>query len=147
MASCDWQMVMMIPKGLGTDFRVIGLVEVLWKAISGIINFRISSSIQFHDAPHGFHTVRETGTATLKANLLQQLIAMREAVLRSIFLDLIKAYDALERELCLDILMGYGVRPRTLRMLQAYWSQIQMAENSGGHYRPVLQSHYGLTQG
>ena len=33
-----WQTVVMIPKGGGTDFSGIGLVEVLWKAISIIIN-------------------------------------------------------------------------------------------------------------
>ena len=38
-------MVVMIPKGVGTDFRGIGLVGVLWKTISGIINCQISSSI------------------------------------------------------------------------------------------------------
>ena len=40
-------MVVVIPKGGGTDFWEIELVEVLWKAISGIINLRISYSIQF----------------------------------------------------------------------------------------------------
>ena len=60
----------MIPKGGGTKFIGIGLVEVLWKAISGIINCRISSSIQFHDALHGFCAERGTGASTLEANIL-----------------------------------------------------------------------------
>ena len=67
-------------------------------------------------------TGRGTGTATLTANLLQYLVAMREAVLHTIFLDLQKAYDALEQERCLDILLGYGVGPRTLQLLQTYWA-------------------------
>ena len=67
----------MIPNGGGTDFKGIGLVEVPWKAIPGIINYRISSSIQFHDALHGFCAGRETGTAPPKENLLQKLIYMR----------------------------------------------------------------------
>ena len=37
------------------------------------------------------------GTATLEAKILQQLIAMREAVLCFVFLNLRKAYDALDR--------------------------------------------------
>ena len=81
-------MVVMAPKGGGTNFRGIGLVDFLWKAISGIINLRILYSIQFHDAIHGFRTGRWMGTAPLKAKLLQQLISIRETVLHSIFLDL-----------------------------------------------------------
>ena len=76
-ASCAWQTVVMIPKGEGTNFRGIGLVEVTWKAISGIINHRIYSSIQFHNALHIFFVGRGTETTTLKEKLLQKLIAMR----------------------------------------------------------------------
>ena len=101
----------MIPKGGGTNFRGIGLVEVLWNAIPGIINFRILSSIQFHDNLLGFFTGRGKGTATLEENILQQLIAMTETVLHAIFLELCKAYDDLERDHCPDILEGYGVGP------------------------------------
>ena len=37
-AVCAWQTVVMITKGKCTNFIGIGLLEVLWKAISGIIN-------------------------------------------------------------------------------------------------------------
>ena len=80
--------MVIIPKGRGTNLRGIGLVEVLWKAISGIINCPLSSSTQFHDVLHGFQAGRGTGTANLEAKLFQQVIAMREAVLHVIFLDL-----------------------------------------------------------
>ena len=96
---CSWQTLVVIPKGGGTDFRGIGLVEVLWKAISGIINLRISSSAQFRDALHGFRVGRRTGTSTLEAKILHQIIVMRCTVLRSIFLDLRKAYNVLDRDL------------------------------------------------
>ena len=69
-ASCAWQTVLMISKGVGTKFRGICLVEVLCKAISIIINRRILSSIQFHDALHGFFAGRGMDTATLKVKLL-----------------------------------------------------------------------------
>ena len=144
---CAWQTVVIIPKGGGTDFRGIGLVELLWKTISGIINRRISSSIQFHDAMYGFRVGRGTGTATLEEKLLQQLITIRETVLHSIFLDLIKAYDSLDRDRCIDILIGYGVGPRIIHILQTYWIRLQMAEKAGGHYRPVFQIHRGVIQG
>ena len=66
-------------------------MEFLWKAISGIINRQILSSVQFHDALHGFCAGIGTGTATLEGKLLQHIISMRETVLHSIFLNLRKA--------------------------------------------------------
>ena len=61
-----------------------------------------------------------TGTSTLEVNLLHQVAALSEAVLHEIFLDLHKAYDALDRFRCLDILEGYSVGPRSLRLLRRY---------------------------
>ena len=122
-------------------------MEVTWKAISGIINHRIYSSIQFHNALHIFFVGRGTETATLKEKLLQKLIAMRETVLHSIFLNLRNSYKALDRDRCMYILVGYRVGPRTLRILRTYWFRIHIAEKAGGHYKPVFQSQRGVTQG
>ena len=83
----------------------------MWKIVTVILNRRFTSSTTFHDVLHGFRAGRGTGTATLKAKLLQQLAAMREEVLYVIFLDLTKAYYALDRSRCLDILEGFGVGP------------------------------------
>ena len=87
------------------------------------------------------------GDRALKAKLIQQLIAIRETFLHSIFLDLCKASGDLYRYQCLVILDVYGVGPRTLRILQTYWVWIQMASKAGGQYGPVFQSHRRVTQG
>ena len=113
-------------------------MELLGKAISGIINCRLSPSIQFHDVLHAFCAGRRTGPATLEAKLLQKLINLSKIVLRSILIDLSKSYGALYREHCLDILVGYGVGPRTTCILQKYWAQIQMTAKAGGDYGPAL---------
>ena len=42
---------------------------------------------------------------------------MSEEVLYVIFLDLTKAYNALDRSRCLEILEGYGVGTRARRLL------------------------------
>ena len=137
-ASCTWKTVVMIPKGVGTNSRSIGLVEVLCKAISGIINFRLSSSVQFHDNLHGFLVGRGTGTTIFEVKLLQHIILIWETFLHSIFLNLRKAYGSLDRERCLDILAGYGMVPRTLYIMCTYWVRLRMAAREGGHYGPVL---------
>ena len=62
---------------------------------------RLIMVIQLHDTLHGFHTGRGTGTVSLIVKLLQHLMAMREEVLYKIFLDLHKAYGALDCSRCL----------------------------------------------
>ena len=52
-------------------------VQVMWKVVAVILNLRFPSSITYHDVLHGFREGRGTGTATLEANLIQQLAAMR----------------------------------------------------------------------
>ena len=84
----------------------------MWKVVAAILHRRLTASITFHDLLHGFREGRGTGTATLEAKLLHQLAAMREEVLYVIFLDLHKAYDALDRSRCLEILEQYRVGPR-----------------------------------
>ena len=124
------QAVVLIPKGKG-DYRGIGLGEVMWKVVVAIINCHFTASITYHDFLHGFRAGRGTGTATLEAKLFQQLEALREEVLYVIFLDLTKAYDALDRSRCLGILEGYGVGPGARRLLSNYWRRLTIIRCSG----------------
>ena len=122
-------------------------MEVVWKVVAGIINRRFTSSITYHDALHGFRTGRGTGTATLESKLLQQLADMREEVLYVIFLDLTKAYDALDRSRCLEILEGYGVGPNARRLLKTYWRRLTMVARSGSYYGKAFKGERDVTQG
>ena len=63
-----------------------------------ILNHQLTASITFHNVLHGFQVGRGTGTASLEAKLLT---AMSEEVLYVIFLDLHKAYEALDRDIYL----------------------------------------------
>ena len=114
---CTWQTVVLIPKGTSGKFRAIGLVEVLWKAVTSLLNRRFTSDITLHDVLHRFGVGYGLGNAVIEANLLQQLTAMREEVLFEVFLDLQKAYDALDWDRCLVIIAAHGVDPRTIRLL------------------------------
>ena len=68
------------------DFREIGLIEVLWKTITVLLNWRFILEIGFHDVLNGFREGLGTGTAFIEAKLLLDLMDMREAVLHKIFL-------------------------------------------------------------
>ena len=89
------QTVAVIPRGASRDFREIGLVKVLWKYFTSLLNRRLASFIKFHDVLHRFCAGRGTGTASLEGKLLQHLMAIRLAVLFGVLLDLQKAYDDL----------------------------------------------------
>ena len=71
--------MVLIPK-VKKDYRLIGLVEVMWKVVAAILNRQLTASITYHNFLQGFRAGRGTGTATLEAKLLQQLAAMRVAV-------------------------------------------------------------------
>ena len=91
-----WKAVVLISKGVIT-YRSIGLVEVVWKAVMVVLNFRFTASITYHDFLHGFCAGCRTRTATPEVKLLQQVTTMREEVLHAIFLDLHKVYKTLAR--------------------------------------------------
>ena len=50
--------------------------------------------------------------------LLQQLAAMMEEFLYALFMNLHKAYEALERDRCLEIPEGYGVVTQACHILR-----------------------------
>ena len=108
--------MVLILKG-GGDYHIIGLVEVVCKAVTVILNFCFAAFITYHDSLHGFGSVCCTRTASLEVKLLQKVMDMREEALYIILLDLQKVYDDLERSRFLDILEGYGVGTRDLSLL------------------------------
>ena len=115
--------------------------------VAEILHCQLTASITYHNVLHGFRVGRGTGTATLEAKLLQQLAALREEVLYMIFLDLYKAYDALDRSRCMDIMEGYGVGPRSRRILKTYWEKMAMVARAGGYYGDAFKGAWGVTQG
>ena len=141
-----WQALVLIPEGKN-EYQGIGLVEVMCKVVAVILNRRLAASITYHDFLHGFRAGHGTGTATLEAKLLQHLAALREEFMYVIFLDLHKAYDALDRSRCLEILEGYGVRPLSRRLIQTYWRRLTMVARAGGYHGMAFQGERGVTQG
>ena len=105
-----WYTVVLTPKR-NKEFRVIRIMEVLRKAVLGVINQRIRMAVKCHDVLHCLWAGQGTRNASLKAKLLQQLTSMREDILYEVFLDLRKAYAVLDRERCMEIFVAYVVNP------------------------------------
>jgi hypothetical protein len=74
----------------------------------------------------------------MAVKLQQQLAWVDQEPLYQIYLDLRKAYDALDREHCLKILAGYGVGPNLLCFQKKFWSDAKMVCRAGTS--PVLAS-------
>ena len=86
---CNWQTVVIIPKVVG-DFRGIGLVYLLCNMVTGT-QLASHDGYRLSQHPPCFPGGPGDGVASLEANLVQQLMAMRGAVLYDIFMGLQKA--------------------------------------------------------
>ena len=138
--------VVLIPKGTSGDFRGIGLLEVVWKLLERVLDARLSE-IDLHDYLHGFRAKRGCGTGIMEAKLLQQLAFREQVPMYGIFLDLRKAFDAMDRGRCLEILGDAGVGPCALRLIESFWKNELLVCRASGYYGRVFQSERGVTQG
>ena len=87
------------------------------------------------------------GTNPPEAKMLQKLTGMREEFLYKYLFDLRKDYDEIYRERCTEIIVGYGVGPRTERILRYYWDHLSMVARKGHYYGTPFKGHQWFTQG
>ena len=117
--------VVLIPKGNSGDYRGIGLLEVIWKLIERVLDERMSA-IEVHDSLHGFRAKRGGGTGIMEAKLAQQLAWIEQVPLYGIFIDLRKAFDAMDRERCIAICRDAGVEPKVIRLIFNFWEKAML---------------------
>jgi hypothetical protein len=86
------------------------------------------------DIPHGCRTGRGTGTAGIEAKLAQQLAHLEQVPFYGVFIDLKKAFDAMDREGCILILEGYGAGPNMVRLVRTFWKEATMVCCASGNY-------------
>jgi hypothetical protein len=137
--------VVLLPKG-GGDYRGIGLLEPLWKVVECIMDRQLNA-LPLHEALHRCWNRRGTGTAILEAKLAQQLAYLEQEPFYGVFLDLKKAFNAMDRERCLLILEGYSVGPNMVRLIDNFWRVATMVCRVSGNYGGSFSAGRGVTQG
>ena len=95
----------------------------------------------------GFLAGKRTGTATIEAKLAQQLAFVEQEPLYGIYLDLKKAYDAMDRDRCVLILEAYGVGPNMLQLIQFFWDNAELVCRAQGRFGEPFKAKRGVTQG
>ena len=127
-----WVIIVLIPKGRG-DYQEIWLLEPMWKVCERVMDLRLNA-FDLHDSLHGCRNKRGTGTAGIEAKLAQQLAHLEQVPFYGVFLDLQKAFDAMDREQCILILEDYGVGPRMIRLIRNFWCNALLVCRASRNY-------------
>jgi hypothetical protein len=140
-----WVITVLVPKG-GGGYRGIGLLEPIWKVIECVMDHRLEA-IVLHDSLHGCRNRRGTGTAVIEAKLTQQLAHIKQCPFYGVFVDLTKAFDAMDRERCLQLILEYEVGPNMQRLIRHFRDEATNLCRAYGNYGVPFKSGRGVTQG
>ena len=74
-----WAILVLLLKSDGGT-RGIGLLEVIWKAMSSILDGRLKAAIPFHDALHGFWmgSVERISLSSLRQSLKTTVVTLTD---------------------------------------------------------------------
>jgi hypothetical protein len=140
-----WVIVVLLPK-VGGDYQDIGLLKPIWKVVERIMHWQLNV-LPFHEALHWCRNRHGTGTAILEAKLAQQLAYLKQEPFYGVFLDLKKAFGAMDKERCLLILEGYGAGPNMVCLIHTFWWEATIVCCTSRNYRGPFQVGQGVTQG
>jgi hypothetical protein len=79
--------------------------------------------------------------------LSQQLAHIEQTPFYGVFINLKKAFDAMDRERCLLILEGHGAGPNMRRLIRHFWDEATNVCRASGNYGAPFKAGRGVTQG
>ena len=123
-----WIITVLVPKGRGV-YCGIGLLEPIWKVIERVMDQRLKA-IDLHDSLYGCSNQRGMGTTVIEAKLTQQLTHIEQTPFYGVFVDLTKAFDAMDRDQCLQLLGEYGAGPKMRRLVKDPGNDMHAWEDS-----------------
>ena len=103
--------------------------------------------ITLHDSLHGCLAGQGTGTSIIEAKLAQQLAHLEQAPFFGVFIDLQKAFDAMDQQRRLEILEMHGVGLDIMKLICNFWDTAITVCLVKGNYGRPLQAGRGVTQG
>ena len=112
-----------------------------------VVNCWLKISVVLNEALQGFREGRGMGTATLEANMAQQLAGLAHEPIFQVLLDVWKAYDLLDRERCLEPPTGYRLGTNLAQILENYWRRQMIAPKVGKYLGTAFGTGRGVTQG
>jgi hypothetical protein len=140
-----WVIMVLVPKA-GGGYHRIGLLELVWKVTERVMDHRLEA-IVLHDSLNGCRNRRGMGTAIIEAKLTQQLAHIKQSPFYGAFVDLTKAFDAMDWERCLQLLGEYGVGPNMRQLIRHFWDEATNMCRASGNYGVPFKSGRGITQG
>ena len=84
--------------------------------------------------------------AVIEAKLWQQLAHIEQAPFYGVFIDLKKAFDAMDRERCLLILEGHGAGLNMRRLVRHFWDEATNVCRASGNYGTPFKAGRCVTQ-
>ena len=97
----------------------------------GGLNLRLKRGVDLCDSLYRFWEILGVGTATLEANLAQQLARLAHEPLFQVFLDVQRAYGCWTGGGFLEILRGVGLGTNLDRLLRHYWEKQRVVTKAG----------------
>jgi len=104
-------------------------------------------NISLHYSLHACLAEQGTGTRIIEATLAQQLAHLEQEPIFGVFINLQKAFDAMDRGRYLTILALHGVGPQMLWLIHNFWEMATNICRAKGNYSRPYKAGHGVTKG
>lgn len=139
--------LVLFPKGDAGQHHGIGLMNTIWKIVTGVLSRRINHAVSFHHCVHEFIPEKGTSTAILEVKLMNTLAAQMHGTVYQVFLDVSKVYDSVSRKRLLELMENYGIGEKMRTLMANFWEKQKLVIKQGHYFSSEFRPFRGVTQG